>query len=242
VYGLYLEGDEIVQIMISVVAISFALAIVFAGAEGMVGYPREFLLFMAPLFVTVGSGFILHEMAHKLVAIYYGAQAKFRMWTQGLLLMLATSFWGVLFAAPGAVYIYSDKITRRQNGLISIAGPALNVGLMAIFLALEFFAPVRQFYSFLLVPGADFSPFGMGGGILSVWHFGAAMNIMLALFNMIPAFPLDGSKVYAWNRFIWIGVVVALLSLGAVVISPGIVVGWGIMLLIFSLLSKVLFG
>ncbi len=240
--GILIEADEAVQIAISVTAISFALAIVFAGAEGMLGYPREFLLFMAPLFVTVGSGFILHEMAHKLTAIYYGAHAKFRMWTQGLVLMLVTSFWGVLFAAPGAVYIFSNRISVRQNGIISLAGPALNVVLMAVFLALELFAPVRQFYSFLVVPGVDFTPFGIGAGILSVWHFGAAMNIMLALFNMIPAFPLDGSKVFMWNRFLWIAVVGALLILGALVISPGIVIGWGFMLLIFSLLSKVLFG
>jgi len=240
--GILIEGDEAIQIIISVTAISFALAIVFAGAEGMLGYPREFILFMAPLFVTVGSGFILHEMAHKLVAIYYGAQAKFRMWTQGLVLMLVTSFWGVLFAAPGAVYIFSDRISVRQNGIISLAGPALNVLLMGIFLALDAFAPIRQFYSFLIVPGVDFTPFGIGAGILSVWHFGAAMNIMLALFNMIPAFPLDGSKVYAWNRFLWIGAVGVLLLIGAVVISPGIVIGWGFMLLVFSLLSRVLFG
>jgi Zn-dependent protease len=241
-YGLYLENDEIVQITISVIAISLALGIVFASADGMVGYPREFLFFLAPLIVTVGSGFILHEMAHKLVAIYYGAQARFRMWTQGLLFMLATSFFGVLFAAPGAVYIYSNKISRRQNGIISIAGPALNVVLMFFFVGLEFVAPIHQFFSFLAVHGMDFIGFGIGNGILSVWRFGAAMNIMLALFNMIPAFPLDGSKVFAWNKIIWFGAVSFLLMLGAVVISPGIVIGWGIMLLLFGLLSKMLFG
>ncbi len=241
-YGLYLENDEIIQITISVVAISLALAIVFAGAEGMVGYPREFLFFLAPLIVTVGSGFILHEMAHKLVAIYYGAKARFRMWTQGLVFMLITSFFGVLFAAPGAVYIYSNKISRKQNGVISIAGPALNVALMFFFIGLEFASPIRQFFSFLAIHGIDFIGFGIGNGILSVWRFGAAMNIMLALFNMIPAFPLDGSKVFAWNKIIWFGAVSFLLMLGAIVISPGIVIGWGIMLLLFGLLSKMLFG
>jgi hypothetical protein len=45
-----------------------------------------------------------------------------------------------------------------------------------------------------------------------------------------------------WNRFIWIVAVGFLLALGATVISPGIVVGWGIMLLLFTVLSKLLFG
>lgn len=241
-YGIYIEKDEAVQITISVLAISFAMAIVFAGMDGMLGYPREFLFFLAPLVVTVGSGFILHEMAHKLVAIYYGAQARFRMWTQGLIFMLATSFFGILFAAPGAVYIYSDRISKRENGIISIAGPALNVAIAFFFLALQKVAPIEQFFSFLLMPGVDFSPYGIVAGTLHVWMFGAAINIMLALFNMIPAFPLDGSKVFAWNKLVWIGAVGFLLILGAIVINPMIVISWGFMLLLFGILSKLLFG
>ncbi|MCI0503710.1 site-2 protease family protein [Candidatus Micrarchaeota archaeon] len=241
-YGIYIDKDEALQIAISVFSISLALGIVFAGVDGMLGYPREFLLFLAPLVVTVGSGFILHEMAHKLVAIYYGAQARFRMWTQGLLFMLATSAFGILFAAPGAVYIYSNTISRRQNGIISLAGPALNIALAFFFIILQFVAPINQFFSFLLILGADFGPYGIGAGILQVWRFGAAMNIMLALFNMIPAFPLDGSKVFAWSMPAWIAAVGFLLLVGAAVISPGIVIGWGIMLVIFGVLSKLLFG
>jgi Zn-dependent protease len=242
VYGIYLERDEVIQIAISVLAISFALAIVFATPGGALGYPREFLVFILPLLVTVGSGFILHEMAHKLVAMYYGAEAKFRMWTQGLIFMLLTSFMGVLFAAPGAVYIYSNRITTRQNGVISIAGPALNIAIAAFFVMLELFAPIRQYYSFLSGNGMDFAGYGMANGVLHVWRFGAAMNIMLALFNMIPAFPLDGSKVFRWSRFAWVAFVVFMLVVGSVVISPGVVIGWGIMLLVFTLLSRLLFG
>lgn len=240
--GIDIGKDEAVQIAISVLAISVALGIVFAEPGGMISYPKEFLLFLAPLIVTVGSGFILHEMAHKLVAIYYGAQARFQMWTQGLIFMLATSFIGVLFAAPGAVYIYSNNINRKQNGLISIAGPLLNVGLAFFFIILEMIAPITQFFSFLYLLGPGYEGYGMIGGMLHVWRFGAAMNIMLALFNMIPAFPLDGSKVFAWNKGIWIMAVLILLGIGAVVISPAIVFGWGIMLLFFSILSKVFFG
>ncbi|NYZ74180.1 site-2 protease family protein [Candidatus Micrarchaeota archaeon] len=236
-----IDRDEAVQITISVVAISLAMAIVFAQPEGALKYPREFLFFMLPILVTVGSGFILHEMGHKLVAIYYGAQAKFRMWIQGLVFMLVTSLFGVLFAAPGAVYIYSDRISKKQNGIISLAGPTVNITLLMLFVALQLVAPIQQYFSFLVTWGSNFSGFGISYGTLNAWQFGAAMNLMLALFNMIPAFPLDGSKVFAWKWSVWVVFVFLLLGLGAVLIDPGIVISWGIMLLIFAVLSKLLF-
>ncbi len=237
-----LEDEEIVQIIISVAAISIALGIVFAEPAGIMEYPLEFIVFLAPLLVTVGSGFILHEMAHKLVAIYYGAQARFKMWTQGIIFMMVTSMFGVLFAAPGAVYIYARHITKRENGIISIAGPALNLVLIAFFVILQFVAPVQQYYSFLAGLPAAFAGFGMSKGILHVWQFGAAMNLILALFNMIPAFPLDGSKVYAWSRFIWVGAVIFLLGIGSVLVGPQMVMSFAIMLVFVLIISKLLFG
>ncbi|MBU0527182.1 site-2 protease family protein [Candidatus Micrarchaeota archaeon] len=241
-YRLYLEKDEIIQIAISVVAISVALGIVFARPEGILDSPTEFLVFLAPLFVTVGSGFILHEMAHKLVAIYYGAHARFKMWTQGLIFMLATSMLGVLFAAPGAVYIEARHITRKENGIIFLAGPALNIILVAFFVALNSIAPIEQYYSFLAKFQGGFAGFGIAYGILNVWQFGAAMNLILALFNMIPAFPLDGSKVYAWKRMIWLLSVGFLLFVGGIIIGPAIMINFVIMFVIIIVFSKLLFG
>jgi Zn-dependent protease len=241
-YGIYIERDEAIQIVISVLAISFALSLVFAGVNGALAYPKEFLFFIAPVLVTVGSGFILHEMAHKLVALFYGAQARFRMWTQGLVFMLVTSLFGFLFAAPGAVYIYSNNIKPRENGIISLVGPMVNVTLVFVFLGLNVLAPINQYYSFLYPSPAGLEGFGIANGLLLVWKFGAAMNLILAMFNMLPAFPLDGSKVYMWNRGIWFLVVIGVLLLGSVIISPSIVITFGIMLIFFTILSKLLFG
>lgn len=236
----YLEKDEIIQIAISVVAISFAFTLVFAGIGSVLAVPREFIAFMMLSLVTVGSGFVLHEMGHKLVAIAYGAQAKFRMWTQGLVFMLITSLFGFLFAAPGAVYIYSNRITTRQNGIISVAGPIVNIILVLVFIGLALVAPIRQYFTFLA--GLSEPGYGMSNGVLNVWLFGASINLILALFNMIPAFPLDGSKVFRWSKAAWGISVLILLGFGAILISPFIVVMWGLLLLLALIFSKLAFG
>jgi Zn-dependent protease len=237
-----IEADEAVQIVISVVAISLALGIVFAGLDGIAKYPLEFIVFMTPLMVTIGSGFVLHEMAHKLVAILYGAKAKFRMWTQGIMMMLLMSIVGFLFAAPGAVYIHAQRITTRQNGMISIAGPILNVILFFFFLGLNWLAPVDQYYSFLLGWGNKLPGLGIASGTFSVWQFGAAINLLLALFNTIPAFPLDGSKIFRWNKGVWAFVTFSVLALGWVFVSPSLILNWAILLLIVLVFSKLVFG
>lgn len=238
--GISIDKDEATQITISVLAISLAMALVFATLDGMLSSPFEFLRFIPGILVTVGSGFILHEMAHKLVAMYYGAQARFQMWTSGLIFMLVTSLFGVLFAAPGAVYIYAPRITTRQNGLISIAGPLLNFVLAIVFIGLQYIAPINQFFSFLVPSGTDYAGYGILNGMFQVWHFGAAINIMLGVFNMIPVLVLDGAKIFRWSKMAWGGLLLLFMGLGTVVIGLGFIFGWIFMALILFLLAAVL--
>ncbi len=226
-----IEMDEVKQILISVIAISFAFTLVFAELSGLFEFPKEFVIFMLLSIVTVGSGFILHEMSHKIVAIYYGAYARFRMWTQGLIFMLIVSLFGVLFAAPGAVYIYSRTITKKENGIISIAGPLMNIFLMIFFLALHYSGLTEPLYfPFPFIPKID------------VWWFGAQINLMLGLFNMIPAFPLDGSKVLMWNKPVWVITTLIMLGIGSILFSPVLVIARGVLLLIALFFSKMVFG
>ena len=179
----YITDREAKEILISVVAISTALAIAIFGL-GVFAHPFDAMVLIAFFLVTVGVGFILHEMAHKLVANFFGAAAEFRMWVQGLIFMMFISLLGFVFAAPGAVYIYSPYLTRRENGIISAAGPFTNLILAVIFMGVAMVSPVY----FLE---------------MNAWYWGSKINVFLGLFNLIPIFPLDGSKILAWNIFAW---------------------------------------
>jgi Zn-dependent protease len=188
----FMDKDEMKDILISVLALSLAFTV--ARVDGLFGIVRGTsitladgaLLFLVSLF-TLGIGFVLHEMAHKYMAIRYGSWAAYRMWPMGLMLALGGSLFGVVFAAPGATYIYTPYMGRRENGIISLVGPLTNVALAFAFLLA---APLIL----LTLP-----PLLAEMLILQ----GIGINLWLALFNMIPFYPLDGSKVMAWSLPVW---------------------------------------
>jgi len=143
-------------------------------------------------FIAVLTAFALHELAHKITANYYGHYAAFSYSKQGLILAAILSFlFGVLFAAPGAVFIYGQP-TRKENGIISLAGPLTNLTLGIVFSILFF---VFVFFS-LFIKASNF--------LASAFFLIASINIFIGAFNMIPIMPFDGSKIWKWNKAVYI--------------------------------------
>lgn len=175
-------GREIRDIIISMSVVAFIFAYAFSGRN--ISNPN-FIFFIIISLIAVGLGFVLHELAHKFVAIRYGFWAEYRMWIQGLIFSLIISLVGFVIIAPGAVYIHGNYISREQNGKISLAGPATNIILAGVF--------------FLLMQYSAQSPILMLVGLV-----GFTVNSFLALFNLIPFSILDGAKVFRWNPLIWI--------------------------------------
>lgn len=222
----YITDREAKEIAISVFAIAIAFTIANFGL-GIFAVPQQAVVLVSLSLATIGIGFIFHELAHKVVANFFGAAAEFRMWAQGLMLMLVVSVMGMLFAAPGAVYIYSPYITKRQNGLISLAGPVTNLALTGIFLALYMIKPM---------------PIQTVEGPVDAWLFGAMINVLLGFFNMLPMFPLDGSKIIRWSFPIWFVFIGIFFGLGFLLLGPSVLFMWGMMLAIAFVFSAALFG
>ena len=180
-------SSEIRDLLIAFFVISLCFGIANTGRN------MSALMEMLPMImVGVGLGFILHELGHKFVSMKYGYWAEFKLWPQGLLFALVTSFFGFVFAAPGAVYTYANYITDEINGKISIAGPIVNIALALIFLGVA--AAVYR------------SAFNSNTSLIIfiVCSLGYSINSFLAVFNLLPIGNLDGSKVLRWNVVIWL--------------------------------------
>jgi Zn-dependent protease len=180
----YFSKQEKFDLLISWLTLSLAFAIVISPV--FLGI-SEFIVSFPIALVAVGTGFILHEMAHRQMARKFGFQSEFRAWYPGLVFAFFIAIitrGGFIFAAPGATYFFGENVSVEQEAKISIAGPVVNiiVGLILLFL---FFFSAGGFFSLILL-------------------LASRMNFLFAFFNLIPFGPLDGRKVLKWNFSAWL--------------------------------------
>ena len=166
---------ELKDIIKAWLAISLAFAVILNNSRLSMEIYSTFIVAS----LTVGLGFLLHELGHKIVAQRYGCFAEFKSFDRMLVLAIVMSFFGFVFAAPGAVMI-SGRVSNERNGKISAAGPIVNILLALVFAALSF-AELPMFFR-------------------SVVAYGFIINSWLALFNMIPFWLFDGYKILKWSR------------------------------------------
>ncbi|MDX1641224.1 MAG: site-2 protease family protein [Balneolaceae bacterium] len=127
-------------------------------------------LFIVGLFVCV----VLHEFGHALTAKKYGIN------TRSI----------TLLPIGGLASLKKIPENPKEEFLVAIAGPAVNV-IIAVVLA--FFVPVENF------TGMDAEALQEELSLITSNNFLFYMltaNIALVLFNLIPAFPMDGGRIF----------------------------------------------
>jgi len=185
--GLRFSERELRDLGVSWLALGVAFAIFFAGGapavRGLVSASGVVLLVVSLL--TAGVGFLFHELAHKAMAVRFDQAAEFRADRSMLFLAVMSALLGFIFAAPGAVH-HQGRVTKREHGLIALAGPAINVVLGVVFLPI------------FVVGSVASSPL-----LVLIGARGIAVNLFLAAFNTIPYGPLDGKTIIAWSKPVW---------------------------------------
>lgn len=208
--GIRFSSTEIRQLVIAVLAMSGAftvLSIRYNPAYLTSAFILAFLFVVSLL--SVGTGLGLHEIMHKVVAQRYGHWAEFRYDPRALAMAFVFAIIGFIYGAPGATLIAGD-VTTEQYGKISAAGPTTNLVIgsaaLAGTVALGFPATDLGFLVFFALAEIAF------------------VNIVFAGFNLVPILPLDGAKVWHWNKGLYVLLVAVVLLLLAYALVNGFLI------------------
>ncbi len=149
--------------------------------------PFIFILMFGALILAIG----IHEAAHCYMADHLGdptPRALGRLTLNplahldplGTMMILVTGMFG--WGKPAPFDPYNLRNVQKDTALIALAGPVSNLILAAILAQIYNFVDLNQILSIIL-------------------YSAIALNINLALFNLLPVPPLDGSKIFNIKLF-----------------------------------------
>lgn len=147
-------------------------SVLFVGSSNnlVLGQVLWLWLFVMAMFVCI----VLHEFGHALTARQFGVSTRDV----------------VLLPIGGMARLNKLPEKPLHEFLVAIAGPAVNVAISLVLSLYFFFVPFREMFERELTSEID---------LIGDYHFFVPalifLNIMLAVFNLLPAFPMDGGRI-----------------------------------------------
>jgi len=175
-YFLGLSAIEIIVIELAVIMVAFAF--ILADRAGLT-------LQTVLIYILVGAiSVVLHDFAHRYFATRHGHDADTQFWGLGTVIMFLTAWlYGNAFATS-----YRNLVNRqgedepRELGIEMVAGPCVSIVLMVLFLAL------------IQLGGL----WAIAGGV------GFSINLITAVYSLMPIGTMDGGAVWKWNRALYL--------------------------------------
>jgi Zn-dependent protease len=118
---------------------------------------------------------IVHELGHALVARRQGIEVRNIR----------------LFLFGGLTQMSRDANTAGEEFKIAAAGPLATLGMVVVFAVIDLaiVGPTRLWHAFLLDSNIEVTP------VLLSLSWLLLMNLIVLIFNLVPAFPLDGGRI-----------------------------------------------
>jgi len=144
-------------------------------------------LTLANVLIYMGVGavsVILHDFAHRVVMTRHGYDADTRFWGLGTAIMFLTAYlFGDAFAQPYRnLASRESEPDKREEASEMVAGPVVSIVLMAGSLAMVSFGGI----------------WSVAGGI------GFTINLMTAVYSLMPIETMDGLAIWRWNRALYL--------------------------------------
>jgi Zn-dependent protease len=137
----------------------------------LVTFPLSFhgrLIIAVPMVAILYLSILAHELGHKAAAARQGARTT----------SIEIGFYG------GSAHLEWDDHRGIAMRPVALAGPVINLGLAGAFFAL-----------YWLLRPADTAPFETVGALSRTLFLAFLLNLWLSLFNLLPAYPLDGGTI-----------------------------------------------
>jgi len=183
-FGLSPAELIVVEVAVVMLAVAFLLA-----------DRADLTLQMVLIYILVGAiSVLLHDFAHRYFATRYGHDTDIRFWGLGTVIMFLTAWlYGNAFAQS-----YRNLVNRGENeeeetrrlGIEMVAGPVVSIVLMLVFLFMVQFGGIWT----------------VAGGL------GFTINLISAVYSLIPISTMDGSAVWKWNRAIYLILFIPLIA------------------------------
>lgn len=175
---------ELFNLLILIVAIAYILSGYIKSPKKSLKQLRKRTLFDWEDFkfatIIAVPAILFHELAHKFVAMAFGAAATFKIFGFGIILglFLRIIMSPILILAPGYVEIAGEvALETTQMGVVAFAGPLVN---LLLWLGPTFILKTQR---------------KIKRTTATFLFYTAFLNMWLFIFNMIPFPPLDGSKI-----------------------------------------------